>query len=72
MVTGGRALEGSIDVSGAKNAVLPIMAAAMLTSDEVVLEDTPDLLDVTTMCRVLEAMGGQTSRCGHTLRIRVP
>jgi UDP-N-acetylglucosamine 1-carboxyvinyltransferase len=72
IVNGRRPLEGSVDVSGAKNAVLPVMAAAMLTSDEVVLEDAPDLLDVTTMCRVLEAMGGRTVRSGHTLRIRVP
>jgi UDP-N-acetylglucosamine 1-carboxyvinyltransferase len=72
VVNGGRALKGSVEVSGSKNAVLPIMAAAMLTSDEVVLEDTPDLLDVTTMRRVLENMGGQTTRSGHTLRICVP
>ncbi|MDR1322326.1 MAG: UDP-N-acetylglucosamine 1-carboxyvinyltransferase [Gracilibacteraceae bacterium] len=72
ILTGGRALEGSVDVSGAKNAVLPIMAAAMLTSDEVVLEDVPDLLDVTTMRRVLETMGARITRTGSVLRIQAP
>jgi UDP-N-acetylglucosamine 1-carboxyvinyltransferase len=72
MLTGGRPLKGSVDVSGAKNAVLPIMAAAMLTGDEVVLEDVPDLLDVTTMRGVLEMMGARIERAGHSLRIQAP
>ncbi|MFA6807436.1 MAG: UDP-N-acetylglucosamine 1-carboxyvinyltransferase [Eubacteriales bacterium] len=70
-VTGGRELEGTIDVSGAKNAVLPVMAATLLTSDKVVLEDVPNLLDVSVMSDVLESLGGKIIKKGNKLTISV-
>jgi len=56
-VRGGRRLEGVLSVSGAKNAVLPAMAAALLTPEPVVLENSPAVRDVATMIRVLQRMG---------------
>jgi UDP-N-acetylglucosamine 1-carboxyvinyltransferase len=56
-VRGGRRLEGILSVSGAKNAVLPAMAASLLTPDPLVLENTPAVRDVSTMIRVLQRMG---------------
>ena len=57
LVTGGRALEGEARVSGAKNAALPILAAALLTRKPLALENVPRLMDVSTMAKLLGQMG---------------
>ena len=62
IVEGGRALEGEIAVSGSKNAVLPILAAGLLTEGEVIVERAPELLDVRTMLALLAALGAETER----------
>lgn len=56
-IVGGKALEGRISISGAKNSALPCMAAAILTSDTVVLHNLPYVRDIITMRRLLEDMG---------------
>lgn len=71
LVTGGKELEGKIDVSGAKNAVLPIIAASILTQEKVVLEEAPDLLDVQVMSQVIESLGGEVKRTGKKLQITI-
>ncbi len=58
-VTGGVALSGRVEVSGAKNAALPAMAAALLTADTVVLENLPNVRDILTTRRLLAEMGVQ-------------
>ncbi len=57
VVRGGNPLLGTIKVSGAKNSALPCMAAAILTADEVILENIPQVRDIETERRLLEAMG---------------
>lgn len=57
LVTGGRPLAGEARVSGAKNAALPILAAALLTERALVLENVPRLMDVRTMAKLLAQMG---------------
>lgn len=64
-------MNGKVQVSGAKNAVLPILAACLLTSDKVVLEEAPDLLDVQVMIQVLESLGGKVKRNGKKLQVTV-
>ncbi|MHB1418329.1 MAG: UDP-N-acetylglucosamine 1-carboxyvinyltransferase [Bacillota bacterium] len=59
VITGGLSLEGKVTVSGAKNAVLPCMAAALLTEEPVTLHDIPHLTDVDTMCEVLGELGAK-------------
>lgn len=59
LVTGGAPLQGSIRVSGAKNSALPCMAAAILTADEVVLENVPQVRDIDTERRLLASMGAE-------------
>jgi UDP-N-acetylglucosamine 1-carboxyvinyltransferase len=59
LIRGGRALSGSIPISGAKNAALPIMAAALLTGERVVLRNVPELADITSMRRLLETLGAE-------------
>ena len=61
---------GEVSASGAKNAALPIMAAALLTADEVILHNVPDLADVATMGKLLTGMGAAFERInGDTVRI---
>ncbi|MDR3543066.1 MAG: UDP-N-acetylglucosamine 1-carboxyvinyltransferase [Desulfosporosinus sp.] len=68
-ITGGKPLEGTIIVSGAKNAVLPIIAASLLCGEPIQLEDAPDLLDVNVMSKVISALGATVERDGSTLKI---
>jgi UDP-N-acetylglucosamine 1-carboxyvinyltransferase len=56
-ITGGRALEGEVRISGAKNAALPIMCAALLTAKPLALSNLPQLRDVSTMAKLLGQMG---------------
>ncbi|MBS1162295.1 MAG: murA [Burkholderiaceae bacterium] len=63
-ITGGAPLAGEVAVAGAKNAALPILAATLLTADEVELENVPQLADVTTMGRLLAGMGARLAREG--------
>ncbi len=57
IIEGGKRLSGRVRVSGSKNASLPMMAASILTSDKVVLENVPRLDDVFTMMKLLKFMG---------------
>jgi UDP-N-acetylglucosamine 1-carboxyvinyltransferase len=56
-IYGGRRLFGEIAIDGAKNAALPLLAATVLTDDEVILENVPDVGDVRTMIALLESVG---------------
>ncbi|MHC4941880.1 MAG: UDP-N-acetylglucosamine 1-carboxyvinyltransferase [Planctomycetota bacterium] len=71
IVEGGRTLEGKVTVSGAKNSVLPIMAASLLTDEQVVIRNVPDLRDVRTLCTVLEELGMRVEREADQVRIQV-
>lgn len=57
-------LRGQVRVSGAKNASLPILAASLLGTEDIVLEDVPKLKDVEVMCEVLEALGAKVENRG--------
>ena len=54
-------LKGEVEISGAKNAVLPIMAAALLTDDKCTIMETPALRDVDVMCRLLRSLGAEVN-----------
>ena len=57
VIHGGRPLQGTVRVSGAKNAVLPIIVASMLATTESVLQEIPNLDDVHTVCDVIRSLG---------------
>ena len=59
VVRGGNPLLGTVKISGAKNSALPCMAAAILTEDEVTLENIPQVRDIETERKLLESMGAQ-------------
>jgi UDP-N-acetylglucosamine 1-carboxyvinyltransferase len=69
-ITGGRPLCGSVAVGGAKNAVLPIMAAALLADEPITLAAAPDLTDVATMASLLDRLGVHCERKGSQLGIQ--
>ena len=70
LINGGVPLRGSIEISGAKNAALPALAATLLTADEVVLERIPGVRDIRTMAKLLESTGAEVTRDGGSYRIR--
>jgi len=75
IVEGGLPLRGSMEVSGAKNAALPIVAAALLAEGDHLVRNVPDLADVSTLCRLLGHMGCRAQRVpgpGRGLSVRVP
>ena len=57
VIEGGAALSGEVEISGAKNATLPILTAALLTDESLVVTNVPHLRDVTTMLNLLGQMG---------------
>ena len=70
LVEGGAPLGGHIQISGNKNAALPMMAALLLTDEEIVLHNVPDILDVRTMLDIAGELGVEFSFEKNTLRSR--
>ena len=71
-MTGGARLEGSVKVSGAKNSVLKLMAAALLAEGTTTLTNCPEILDVPLMAEVLRGLGCEVSVDHETVRITTP
>jgi UDP-N-acetylglucosamine 1-carboxyvinyltransferase len=69
IITGGKRLSGTVSISGAKNAALPIMTAAILSSGKHILKNIPDLIDITTMSKLLETFGASVERDRDCLTI---
>ena len=70
LIKGGVPLCGEVTVSGAKNAVLPIMAATLLTSEPCVIRRVPNLSDVRFMGQILSWLGASVKISGDTVRIQ--
>jgi UDP-N-acetylglucosamine 1-carboxyvinyltransferase len=71
IIEGGVPLKGEVAVSAAKNAALPALAAALLTSGRVTLTNVPDLGDVRTMLRLLATLGAVVTRRGREATVTV-
>jgi len=69
VVVGGNPLSGSVAISGAKNATLPIMAASILASGTTILRNVPNLRDIQNMASLLELLGAKTSMRDRRLTI---
>lgn len=67
VINGGRRLEGEIQVHGAKNSALPLLAATILAHGECILHNCPMLTDVDAACRILSCLGCRCSRNGSTV-----
>lgn len=70
VVHGGKPLKGTIRPAGNKNAALPMLAAALLTEEEVTIENVPDIRDVHTLLDLLRALGAEAEWLGDN-RVRV-
>ncbi len=68
-ITGGVALRGSVEIGGAKNAALPILAAALLGSGECVIDHVPQVRDVVTMRKLLALLGVKVQEEGARVRL---
>lgn len=69
LIKGGVPLHGEVTVSGAKNSVLPIMAATLLTAEPCVIRRVPDLSDVKFMGQILQSLGATVAFEGDTLKV---
>lgn len=58
-------LKGTVRVSGAKNSALPILAACLLGTEDIILEDVPKLKDIGVMCEVLTSLGAKVEHLSH-------
>lgn len=70
MIKGGVPLAGEVHISGAKNAVLPILAATLLTAEPCVIRRVPDLSDVKFMAEILRWLGAEVKIEGDTVRVQ--
>lgn len=70
LIKGGVPLRGEVEVSGAKNAVLPIMAATLLTGETCVIRRVPDLTDVVFMGKILKSLGAEVTLKDGELTVR--
>lgn len=68
VISGGRPLHGDVQISGAKNAALPVLTAALLTEEPCTFTNIPDLVDIKTACKLLRNMGVEIEGAG-TIKI---
>lgn len=69
IINGGNKLYGSIKIERSKNAVLPMLAGALLTEEQVFIEDCPKIADVVSMTKILNTLGVKTTFCGDGLLV---
>ncbi|MDD5137492.1 MAG: UDP-N-acetylglucosamine 1-carboxyvinyltransferase [Candidatus Omnitrophica bacterium] len=70
IIEGGIPLKGSVEVSGSKNSLLPILAATLLTKDRCVIKNAPDLRDTVSMLKILKYLGVVYEFKDHVIRLR--
>ncbi len=68
-IEGGNSLCGVIDIQGAKNSILPIMAATLVADGECVIENCPNISDTHTALEILQTLGAQVKHRGNTVRV---
>jgi len=68
-IIGGKRLSGAIDISGAKNAALPVIAATILSDRPVELTNLPDVVDIRTLLKLLDMLGSRVEHEGTVARI---
>src|SRR5579859_7584805 len=70
LIKGGVPLHGEVQISGSKNAALPIMAATLLTDEPCVIRRIPDLSDTRFMAEILKSLGAEVKFQNGTLNVR--
>lgn len=70
IINGGKKLQGTVQISGNKNAIFPCIAAALLTQEEVILENVPELKDTEILIQILKKLGVSIQKDKNTLIIK--
>ena len=69
-IKGGNPLVGEVEIGGAKNAALPILAASIMTDETVIIENVPDVRDTNALLQAMESIGVRVERLDrHTVKI---
>lgn len=71
IIQGGAILNGQVSVSGAKNSALKLLFASLLAEGEHIFHNVPDLKDIESTAVLLQSLGCETQRDGHTFRVKV-
>jgi UDP-N-acetylglucosamine 1-carboxyvinyltransferase len=69
VIEGGSRLEGTVEISGAKNAALPILAATFLSKEPSVIKNVPQVADVLTMLKIMKSLGAKVQYSGNTVEV---
>ena len=69
IINGGKPLNGEVEISGSKNAALPIISACLLSNEVSILKNVPDISDIHTLIKILEFLEVKVEFQGHTLKI---
>jgi len=69
VIEGGRRLEGIVEISGAKNASLPVLAATVLSKEPSVIKNVPQVSDTFTMVKILKSLGAKVQHEGNTVKV---
>jgi len=70
LVHGGKRLSGTVKISGSKNSALPILAATLLTREQCVIKNVPDLSDIHYMLQILSHLGAQVERASGVVTVQ--
>lgn len=70
IVEGGKTLSGTVRISGAKNACLPILAATLLSDDESIIRNIPNLRDMSTMVKILKNFGAEVQQGDSVIKVK--
>ena len=70
IIKGGKKIIGDVHISGAKNATLGVLAASIMTDEDVIIENIPDVWDINVMIKSIEVLGAKIDRIDrNTVRI---
>lgn len=69
VIEGGKRLEGTVEISGAKNAALPMLAASFLSKEPSVIKNVPQVADVMTMMKIMKSLGAKVQYSGNTVEV---
>ena len=70
VIQGGRPLKGTVKINGSKNALLPILAATLLTPEKCIIKNAPTLRDTLTMARILRSLGVSVNIDNSTIEVK--
>ena len=69
IVNGGKRLNGIVNISGSKNAALPVLCASVISGGKSIINNCPEISDVKDMCSLLKCIGCDVDIKGHTITV---